>query len=357
MPVEFDLGEQVDAITFTSTGPPPPPPPPPPPTPNVEFDLGEQVDAITFTEPGPPPPPAAAEFDLGEQVDAITFIFTGPPTPTTPNVEFDLGEQVAAITFSNPDPPPTITGICDTGLTFDDAADFWDATLGLTDFELVTGALPAGYIQYDHITRPRLRVNDLAGELAKRCVAACFETSTGAWRLISKSLWHAQPNVATFGLDRFRIVEHTARSELREQLITSQVRLQTYLATDINNLTTVYVTAERDPAKLALYGDQTLDQTAMFVYLPGVAGMYREVAALLAEDVPLIMVIDVDAVLDDGVTANELWTVEPGQNLTFEMSYRSGVVTHVGTLINRRVFGRNGGKAQKHRLTIAVTFI
>ena len=245
-----------------------------------------------------------------------------------------------------------VEGVLDPSASFDNVEEFWQNAMGLDDFSYEVGELPAGYVQYDHVTPRQLTVAAMGRELAKRMVAGSFERSDGSWKMIAKSLWPERDNRGTLTLADFKIKEHTLRGDLEEKLVTSSVRFQTYLSSNSDGLTSVYVTAQTDEAKLALYGETVLDQTGVFVYLPDVRGAYREIAALLAEPAPLVLTIDVDAVLDDDTQSELLRNLEPSYNMTFELDHPLGTVQHTGMLMTRRVFGNNGTRPPTHRLKV-----
>ena len=170
----------------------------------------------------------------------------------------------------------SIPGILDPSLTFDRTVGFWRARLGLADFDLITGELPAGYIQRQHVQTAQTSVAALGRELARRTVGGAFERSDGSWRFVSKSLWPDRDNVGTITQGRFKLVERTLLNELREQLATTEVQFQAYASANANGTTNVYVTSQGDPRKQALYGERALNQRGVFVYLSQIPEAHRE---------------------------------------------------------------------------------
>ena len=226
------------------------------------------------------------------------------------------------------------------------------------------GELPAGYIDR-RLPDPQnpdanVTIEELGRELARRIVAGSFERSDGSWRFISKTFWPELPVAAEFTSDRFTITEQSLRNELRDRLAFSRVIAQVYVRNETEIVNDEIITTDQtivtlqntaiDFRKIALRLDNSLSIQGVFTFLPMIPNTYRENTALVQEDVPLILLADVQAVLGEGVDPNELHSVEPGQNLTIEIDN----TLHTGTLMNKRVFGSNYGNLMQHRMTIWV---
>ena len=255
----------------------------------------------------------------------------------------------------------TIPGIRDPSLSFEQVLPTLRSILGLADFDMRTGELPAGYIEESNTEDAPSLVRDFGYLLAQRVGAGAFERSDGSWRFISKTLWAEQQVAANFTLDRFKITEATLRNELRDQLTISSASfyLWSFSKTDSSGDATGQQQARINPLpanfrKIALQIDNELSIPGYFVMIPRIPGNTREIAARLEEGVPLIVLADIQGALDEGVLPPELWTIEPGQNLTVELPHPEGTVTYTGTLMNKRVFGSNYGRLMQHRLTVWV---
>ena len=257
-----------------------------------------------------------------------------------------------------------IPGIQDPSLAFDQTVPFWRSQLRLSDWSMLVGELPAGYIDRT-LPDPQnpdanLKVEDLGRELAKRIIGGAFERSDGSWRFISKTFWPNLPVQAVFTADRFNITERSLRNELRDRLSFSSVVAQVYVQNETrvvdnqivptdSTIVTVANTAS-NARKVALRLDNRLAITGTFTFLPQIPGTYRENLALVQEEVPLILLADVQAILNNDVQPSELHLIEPGQNINIEID---GVL-YTGTLMNKRVFGSNYGRLMSHRLTVWV---
>ena len=266
-----------------------------------------------------------------------------------------------------------IPGIIDPGRTFDQHVPFWRNTFRLSGFDLITGELPAGYIQpvktnvedlppelNDLVTRKReLPVADFARELAERVVGGSFEDNQGNWRVISKTLWPDQPIRGVFTTDRFRITERSLRAELRERLSFERVKAQIYRGNvregfGFSDETIVEVVdVEDNPAKAALYNDRTLDMSGLFTIITEVPGWSRENIALVAEDTPLIVLFDINAVIGGDAAPSELHDCQPGYNVQVELPSPTGFTTYTGMLMNKRIRMDTNGKIT-HTLTVWV---
>ena len=257
-----------------------------------------------------------------------------------------------------------IQGIQDPSLSFDQTVPFWRGRLGLNDWNMLVGELPAGYIDR-RLPDPQnpdanVTIEELGRELARRIVAGAFERSDGSWRFISKTFWPELPVAAEFTSDRFTITEQSLRNELRDRLAFTRVIVQVYIGNETEIVGNEIITTGQTIVslqntainfrKIALRLDNTLSIQGVFTFLPDIPGTYRENTALVQDDVPLILLADVQAVLGEGVDPNELHSVEPGQNLTIEIDN----TLHTGTLMNKRVFGSNYGNLMQHRMTIWV---
>ena len=279
-----------------------------------------------------------------------------------PNRDYEI--QISDFADYNPHLPINtktlnlvIPGVRDPSLSFDQTIPTFTSILGLQDWSMRTGELPAGYMDERYRTTQQT-VQEFGYRLAQRIGAGAFERSDGSWRFISKTLWADQPIAAVFTLDRFKVTQQTLRNELREQLAVSRVRYRAWQFTNLDaggdptGEQTVVVRFDQDLTKLALSIDNTLDLGDQFVVIPGVPGGTRELEERLTEPVPLIVLADIQAILDEGTASTELHTIQPGQNLQIELPHTQGTVTYTGTLINKRVFGSNYGQLMSHRLTI-----
>ena len=282
-----------------------------------------------------------------------------------PNRDYEI--QISDFADYNPHLPINtktlnlvIPGVSDPSLSFDQTVGTFDLILGLDDWSMRTGELPAGYIQEpkadELLTLPSMLVQEFGYQLARRIGAGAFERADGSWRFISKTLWADQPLAAVFTLDRFKITEQTLRNELREQLDISEFRYTAWQFSqggdDPTGEQSVTVRGDTNPTKTALSIDNRIDLGDLFIIIPGVPGNLRELIARFLEPTPLIVLADIQAILDDDTASAELHTIQPGQNLTIELPHTQGTVTYTGTLINKRIFGSNYGRLMSHRLTI-----
>ena len=266
-----------------------------------------------------------------------------------------------------------IAGIIDPGRTFDQHVPFWRSIFGLSGYDLITGELPAGYIQpvrtnaedlpnelNNLVQRKReIPTADLARELSKRTVAGSFEDNRGNWRAISKTLWQEQPIRGVFTTDKFRITERTLRAELRDRLSIKTVRAQVYRdneRTQFGDTDTTIVEVldvEDNPIKAALFNDRTLDMSGIFTIITEVPGWSRENVALVAEDTPLIVLFDINGVLDINTAPSELHECQPGFNVQVELPSETGTTVYTGMLMNKRIRVDTNGKVT-HTLTVWV---
>ena len=278
-----------------------------------------------------------------------------------------------------------ILGIINPALTFDRTVNFWRSALGLQSFSLITGELPAGYIQSKHTNIEELpdELNDivtygktivaadLGRQLARRTVAGSFEQGDGSWKLVSKSLWDDQPVLYRFTKDRFRITSRTIRADIRDRLAISEVSVQIFVGNERNatgdetQQTRVDVVPGLDASdsglirtKIAQNIRRELDLTQLFTYIQQIPGWSRENVALIAEDTPRILIVDIAAQLDPGVSSRELHAAQPSDRISVELSHGDGTAIYTGTLITRRVHGAVADSgALYHRFTIWVDTI
>ena len=324
-----------------------------------------------FTEAIPIPTPSAGQYAISAGNDRL---------PLVPNRRYRA--EFSQYPDFNPSLPYIfdtedieIPGIIDPTLTFDQAADDIRAIMRLDSFNIATGDLPAGYIETTHInadapdvviphsrddTRFMISVADFGKELARIAVAGSFELSDGSWEMVSQRLWEDRPVVAQLSSPKYLIEDTTLRNELREQLSTSTVVFQVYSGVVQDNLgnptneTRARINATQDRRKAALQERKELNQTALFVRITEMTGWNDANIALLSEDIPNVYIIDVVALVSDALTSSELNNIEPSLNIEFQLTNDLGVVTYIGTVISKRVFGQNGRDLPTHRLTVWV---
>ena len=265
-----------------------------------------------------------------------------------------------------------IGGVRDPSLTFDQSEDFWRGLLDLPDLQITTGELPAGYIQRQHsnldglpeevnagVTEGKTAdVRTLGRQLASKAVAGVFELSNGSFEIVSKTLWRTREVFATLRLRDFYISEYTRSSQVRENLAVSEVVAQVHTGTrsgEFSDDTTVLIVpVELNNSKKLLGVERKLDLSRLFTSLTVIPGWSRENIALVAEQTPVIVEVDVQAMFKDSNMARCLHDLEPSYNLSVELPYGIGnTALFTGTLMRKRVSG-GWGKVPKHRLSIWV---
>ena len=100
--------------------------------------------------------------------------------------------------------------------------------------------------------------------------------------------------------------------------------------------------------------NRILDLSRLFTSLTAVPNWSRENIALVAEQTPVIIEVDVQAMFTNSNMARCLHDLEPSYNLTVELPYGIGsTALFTGTLMRKRVSG-GWGKVPTHRLSIWV---
>lgn len=258
-----------------------------------------------------------------------------------------------------------LLGVADDTLTFDRTGQFWTDILGITNFNLFTGKLLAGYIEHGKIEdSPDLTVRQTADALLARLVAGAFERADGSWRFICRSLWKDQPLFnevpdikqpeisATYCNSRFDIIEASIEPELSQRAAYTGVEFTDYGAIRDDKTTNIRIGLERDSVREALYGERRLNQRGLFIYTSSVAGSFREINALLREPVPIILKFSVSGNYDDDLNPHgeaQLWGPQPGGRISVLLT--GGKFS--GTLMNRRV-SESELSDQEHELTVWV---
>ena len=138
--------------------------------------------------------------------------------------------------------PIVIPGVVDPSLSFDQAVPTIRSTLGLADFDMTTGELPAGYIdeEYTNFDADPILVREYGFQVSRRTGSGAFERSDGSWRFVSKTLWAEQTVAARFTLDRFKITQQSLRNELRDQLSISRASFTAWVRT-IRDLSLIHI--------------------------------------------------------------------------------------------------------------------
>ena len=313
----------------------------------------------------------------------------------TPNrryfIEFSQDPEFGTVSRLFFDTPNLrIGGVRDPSLDFDQTNLFWRSVLRLPNFTLNTGKLPAGYIQIQHVNltgvprsiggitnidggivrtelvdnNPMSSVRDLGRSMAQRCIASPFELCDGRWELVSRTVWPSRSNLGTFLLSDYNISENTRRSEIREELAYSRVDAQVHSglarnpdgSTSQTDTTVIFRPIAEDRTKLILDIDRTLDLTNLFTFLPEVPNWSRENIALVSQQTPLIVTVDIQDINEDPTRAEQLQTVEPSFNITVELPYQGHeTALYTGMLMRRRViYNESGTRPPIHQLTIWV---
>ena len=93
--------------------------------------------------------------------------------------------------------------------------------------------------------------------------------------------------------------------------------------------------------------------SGLFTIITEVPGWSRENIALVAEDTPLIVLFDINAVIGGDAAPSELHDCQPGYNVQVELPSPTGFTTYTGMLMNKRIRMDTNGKIT-HTLTVWV---
>ena len=156
----------------------------------------------------------------------------------------------------------------------------------------------------------------------------------------------------------YRITERTLRSDLRTELATSSVDVQSFVANvqdpvpGQEQTITQFQRLQNDTTKFGLGLDRALDLTRLFTVITEVPGWSRENIALVGEPTPLLVVADIVDVHDEGIDALRLNRIEPGNNIEIHLPRGPHTVAFKGTLVQKKIGVTD--RVPYHRLTVWV---
>lgn len=250
----------------------------------------------------------------------------------------------------------TIGGIRDPSLTFDKTIPIWRSRLGLKDFDMFIEAIPAGYVEWN-LTEGglTLTVAELLRALTERVVGGVFEDSFGRWRIIQRSLWSEQPNVGTFMLDEWKIVDTTQSADIEERLAVTGIAINIWQASNEDGTTRVrsLVRRPRNPSAEAIYGRRERSLRRFFNFLPQIPGSFDALTDWLDAGAPTIAIFEIQGTLDEDAPSYQLWAIDPGKQMTVELPHGDGTALHTGLIIRKDIsFGFS--RTPRHKITLWV---
>jgi len=237
-----------------------------------------------------------------------------------------------------------IAGVTDPSAEMGQFANLWRRTLGLADFDMRTGQLPAGYADPQLADAPvEMRVSDMLTALAHRCSALPLERSDGSWRLLRRDMLEfcelgSEP-AQTVDYDRHLVLEDTDENARAEAAVTAY----SFKAWGGQSGDAVVTVGNRldDPATAAQYGDRTADVPGQFVFVVQIPQALDAVRAEVAAGPPTVL----DLRLTGHNDGRGLWAAQPGDCVAVD----SGGERRLCVLLSRGVRFAPAGLGE-HRL-------
>ena len=249
-------------------------------------------------------------------VDASSSFWTWTVTGLTQNRKYVLEASrdssyatKASVVFTTLN--ITIFGVVDPSAEMGQFANLWRLALGLTDFDMYTGDLPAGYADPKLADDPtEMRVSALLGSLARRCSSIAVERSDGSWRLLRRDLLA----FCLLGGERQTVderaqtvLERTNANERPDAAVT-EYSFTSWGGRDGDAVVTVGSRLD-DPELRARYGERSMDVARQYVLVAQVPGSLDAIRNDLALEAPEILDLRMTA-HNDGTG---LWAAEPGE--------------------------------------------